>query len=188
MRLFLRKETCSSTLKCLANCRTIIISNLPSILSFTSTSQLTNLATELFFVPNFLNDLTVILSAQLTPQGKNPTLNRTYLTKSAARKPAPATTNVCGDPFDLGASANLAGFSENSSRNSGRLSLFRGFWKEVVSLIAFAVHHMSTPRFSLIMILSFPFLPLFKPSMHSPEMYRSESSTELRSVPNRVTF
>ena len=153
VRLFLRKETCSSTLKCLANCRTILISywsfffpshrrdhghgNLPT---WQPSCSLFQTSSKICHSSGQRNSK----SQKLMGKNSTPNRNETYLTKSAARKPAPATTKVCGDPFFLGASANLAGFSENSSRNSGRLSLFLGFWKEVVSLIAFAVlHHQS---------------------------------------------
>jgi len=65
-------------------------------------------------------------------------LSRSYRIRSAARRPAPATMSVCGEPFFLEASPSSLGSLEKVSRNSGRFSSDRGFSQEVVSLMSFA--------------------------------------------------
>ncbi len=61
-----------------------------------------------------------------------------YLTRSAARRPAPATMMVCGDPHFFGAWSSFSFSPEKVSRKSGRLSVDRGLSQDVLSRIAFA--------------------------------------------------
>lgn len=66
-----------------------------------------------------------------------------YLVISAARRPAAATTSVCGDPFDLDAGLEACFFwnlDELLLRKSGRFSSVRGLSNLLVSSKAFAAY------------------------------------------------
>lgn len=67
----------------------------------------------------------------------------TYLTKFAARSPAPATISVCGLPCFFDARESLSGSSVNSSKKSGSFSVVLFSCHDVVSLMTLAAAHMS---------------------------------------------
>ncbi len=67
-----------------------------------------------------------------------------YLTRSAALRPAPATTIVWGEPFRLGALPSFSGLSEKASRKSGKFPSVRSFSYEDVSLTVFATSTLGT--------------------------------------------
>lgn len=167
---FWRKETCSSTLKCLANCKLV------RCLWLDHPAQAAH---------QFCHRISLLLKLSHRPENsqscavQNPTPN-TCLTRSAARRPADATMSVCGAPLALGASPSFLTSSAYASRNSGRFSSVLGFSHEVVSLMSFADSQS----------VSFALPPPngYHPGVLLPEMYRSDSSTELRSVPNRLVF
>ena len=69
-----------------------------------------------------------------------------YLTMSAALRPAPATTMVCGEPFFLGALLRLWGSLVNFSRKAGRFARVLGSCHEVVSCMELAMASQSPSR------------------------------------------
>ena len=69
-----------------------------------------------------------------------------YLTMSAALRPAPATTMVCGEPFFLGALLRLWGSLVNFSRKAGRFARVLGSCHEVVSCMELAMARQSLSR------------------------------------------
>lgn len=128
--LFCSKATCSSTFMCFANCDNSCEHK--NTLEHVK-SQLTSFATRLSLPENFLRALQLHMSVSCPRTVRS--AKDSYLVRSAALKPAPATTMVWGMPFFFCALARLSGCSENFSRNSGSFSSDLFSCHEVVSVI-----------------------------------------------------
>lgn len=112
----------------------------------------------------------------------------TYLTRSAARIPAPATIRVCGAPHRSDVSSSFSPSPAKASRKPGRFSSDRGCCHDVLSRMALASGPPGIDRQRLAFHQSQNLRVAMRGEIGSPEMYRSDSSTGLRSVPNRLVF
>ena len=100
---------------------------------------LTSFDTGLAFFWNFRTDLRKnSLAIAMNDTRQFIDFYRPYLIRLTARRPAPVTMMVCGEPFVLEDHSNFFGSSQNASMNSARFSMVLGFSHEVVSLIVFA--------------------------------------------------